>query len=275
MIPKTILLIDDEVEINEILSKKIKAEGHHVYTAFNGVEALEQLKDIRPDLILLDLNMPVMSGIDFYQKICDSDGRPQYPVLIMTGLIDMEQVFKDFHIDGFITKPFHPEDLIKEIENIFQGFDSQKLDEERKLDLESRRIIIVDNDPQALEKIAAVFKEKGYQVQTATDAVSAVEKIREHPIQLALINLNLPDIPGDLLTLRLKQMATTASVTCILYVPRSFGGDAAFLKRLEEKSGIRKVQEYTLPNELLEEVNFIYSQGLDEEEMEEDEEPVW
>src|SRR5882757_5893304 len=97
-----ILILEDEKEIAEIYAKQLKNKGYASVLAYNGLEGLEKLKEIKPDLILLDLNMPEMGGVEFYQHICDAQNKPKHPVLVITGRADLESLFKDFHIEGFI-----------------------------------------------------------------------------------------------------------------------------------------------------------------------------
>ena len=83
---KLILAIDDEPDLLEMEKFQFEAKGYKVETANDGLEGLEKLKTIKPDLIILDLNMPRMGGVEFYQKICDEKNMPRYPVLILTAI---------------------------------------------------------------------------------------------------------------------------------------------------------------------------------------------
>ena len=66
------------------------------------------------------MNMPQMGGMEFYQEICYGGSRPKYPVLVLTARANMEQLFKEINIDGFMVKPFEINDLFYEIETIIQ-----------------------------------------------------------------------------------------------------------------------------------------------------------
>lgn len=118
---KTILLIDDEIDLIEMVQFQLQAKGFNVVTANNGQEGLERLQTIQPDLIVLDMNMPKMGGIEFYQKICDSRSKPRYPIFILTARANLEQLFKDFEIKGFMAKPFAIDQLIAKINEIVAG----------------------------------------------------------------------------------------------------------------------------------------------------------
>ncbi len=115
---KTILIIDDEVDLAEMVGFQLKAKGFEVVIAHNGVEGLEQLKTVTPQLIILDMNMPKMGGIEFYKNICDFSAKPRYPVFVLTARANMERLFKDFDVAGFLAKPFDIGELTRKVEEI-------------------------------------------------------------------------------------------------------------------------------------------------------------
>ena len=92
--PKRILLIDDEINLQQLVKVVLSAKGYNVTTADNGKDGLEKLEAADPDLIILDMNMPVMGGVEFYQRICDAWSQPKYPILILTARANMEDFFQ-------------------------------------------------------------------------------------------------------------------------------------------------------------------------------------
>ena len=72
---KKILIIDDEVDLAQMLGFQFKAKGFEVQTASDGLAGLESVHQFKPDLIILDINMPRMGGIEFYSKICGTNGQ--------------------------------------------------------------------------------------------------------------------------------------------------------------------------------------------------------
>ena len=115
-----LLIIDDEEYLRENLKYVFEKKGYAVALAADGVEGLKALETCTPDLILLDLNMPNMGGVEFFQRICDGD-RPKVPVLILTARaamgslykdFKMEQFFRDFNVDGVMSKPFELQVLV-------------------------------------------------------------------------------------------------------------------------------------------------------------------
>ncbi|MGE0268655.1 MAG: response regulator [Candidatus Omnitrophota bacterium] len=119
-----ILLIDDEIDLAEMTAYQLKAKGFKVELASNGQEGLDKLQTFTPHLIILDLNMPVMGGLEFYQHILDENKKPKFPVLILTARAYLDNVLSGLSIEGYITKPFELEDLLKRVksatEKLFQ-----------------------------------------------------------------------------------------------------------------------------------------------------------
>jgi len=117
---KMILLIDDDIDLQQLTKITLKAKGYVVETANNGLEGLSKLETIKPDLIILDMNMPKLGGLGFYQKILNSQDRPRYPVLVLTARTNLEQLLTQMNIDGFIAKPFEIDDLIRKVDTIIE-----------------------------------------------------------------------------------------------------------------------------------------------------------
>lgn len=115
---KKILVIDDDPEFLDTMSSCLKSLHYDIVLASNGKEGLNCLKNETPDLILLDLIMPVMSGSEFY-KIIKSDSRCQkIPVLIVTGREQPGELVEPLGDDEFISKPVDLHSLGHEIETL-------------------------------------------------------------------------------------------------------------------------------------------------------------
>ena len=113
----TILIIDDNQQIREMLKSDLEMEGYTVYLAKNGEEGLRQLKTYSPSVIILDLNMPVMGGIEFLKKL-DFQNRHSSSIIVLTGYgsdDDIEECYS-LGIQSFLRKPvniFELEGLVK------------------------------------------------------------------------------------------------------------------------------------------------------------------
>ena len=257
-----IMLIDDEKDLVDMLSFQFQAKGYDTVTASNGLEGLEMLNKVRPDLIVLDLNMPKMGGIEFYQKICGSDGRPAYPVLVLTARANMEQLFKDLEIDGFMAKPFDVDQLIQEAEIIIKkkAQISKVVQQDKKSLL--RSVYVIENDQPVREEIALALLRAGYRVACASTGTSGLELLSLSSPQLAVVNLGLPDIAGDVVALRALRMAKTSGVLFLLYEKRDPRRLQVVREQIGHKTGIMDLIEYETAQEIVGAVNSAIQRGL-------------
>lgn len=89
---KKILVVEDEAPMLTVLKEKLELEGFNVLTATNGEEGLLEVKNGKPDLVLLDILMPVMDGITMLKKMRETDYGREIPVIVLTNLFDAEKV---------------------------------------------------------------------------------------------------------------------------------------------------------------------------------------
>lgn len=100
-----VLVVDDEVGICKVLEEFLTAKDHDVYTAFDGDTAIEKVKALKPQVVLLDVSLPGRDGIEVLQAIRKID--PAIGVVMVTGLMDREQAVKTFELGAYdyVTKP--------------------------------------------------------------------------------------------------------------------------------------------------------------------------
>ena len=103
---KLILVVDDEENIRELLRESLEDEGYRVNVAKNGQEAVEKVRALHPDTVLMDVKMPVMSGMDAFLKIKES--QPDLPVIFLTafGSSDLAISAMKSGAYDYLTKPF-------------------------------------------------------------------------------------------------------------------------------------------------------------------------
>jgi CheY-like chemotaxis protein len=110
--PVSVLVIDDDDDIRNLVAEILEGEGYSVATASNGVEALTILRQSTPRLILLDLNMPVMNGAEFNQARCENPDLRQIPTVIMSAADRMHERVGHLDLAGAIAKPIELEGLL-------------------------------------------------------------------------------------------------------------------------------------------------------------------
>ena len=104
--PKTILIVDDQKGVRRLLEELFKMEGWNVYTASDGIEAVSQVKASSPDIVLMDMKMPNMNGLESSSQILALC--PDMKIIMMTAYGEMDVVKKALEVGvrRCITKPF-------------------------------------------------------------------------------------------------------------------------------------------------------------------------
>ena len=255
-----ILIVDDEEDLRDMMTFQFEARGFEVVTASDGLEGLERLQTMSPSLIILDVNMPRMGGIEMYERICDPEGKPSHPVLILTARSNTEHLFKKLSIDGFMAKPFEVDELINEAEVIIRKYDRKVPNKQSRPQL-LESVYIVNDDEAESNAIAVAMLNAGYRVALASSGLSALELMAKAPPQLALVKLGLSDIPGDVLILRALHMAKTCEVKFILFETQDSRQIEIVRRRLSEKSGVLGIISYSRTEELVEGVTTVIAKG--------------
>ena len=149
---KTILVVDDEPRMVRFVKMNLDLEGYLTIEANNGIQALEKVRDLNPDLVLLDVEMPGMDGFETLKRVREiSDAA----VIMLTVRSDEDDRIKglDLGADDYVTKPFSPRELSSRIRAVLRRFEQPgrpdqqivTIDDRLQVDLQ-RRDVIVDGE---------------------------------------------------------------------------------------------------------------------------------
>ena len=118
-----VLLVDDYPDAREMYAEYLEFSGFEVVEAENGMEALQRAVETSPDIILMDLSLPVMDGWEATRRLKADKRTAPIPVVALTGhaLAGISEGAKKAGCDAFVTKPCLPEDLVKEIRKILDA----------------------------------------------------------------------------------------------------------------------------------------------------------
>ena len=118
---KKILVADDEQQLALAVKIRLQSRGYQVVTAGDGRQALELAEKEQPDLIILDVLMPVMDGYSCLRELNARFGRSRIPIIILTARDRMKDLFELEGIVDYVIKPFDHEDLLVRIERAFKN----------------------------------------------------------------------------------------------------------------------------------------------------------
>ena len=118
-----ILAVDDEKHIVRLVQITLEKEGYELVTASTGREALEKVASEKPDLVVMDVMMPEMDGLEALEKMKSDPATANIPVIMLTAKAQDSDVFRGWQsgADLYLTKPFNPAELVTFVKRIFQG----------------------------------------------------------------------------------------------------------------------------------------------------------
>lgn len=120
---KKVLIADDEEDVKAVLQMFLQSRGYDVITAYDGLDAIDQVNREKPDLVLLDIMMPMIDGFEVCRKIKANPDTNPIPVVMLSAAGHAESVQKGLDVGAvdYLVKPFEPEQLLKLIQKIIPG----------------------------------------------------------------------------------------------------------------------------------------------------------
>lgn len=121
---KKILVVDDEIKICEVIRSYLEHSGYEVFESYNGRVAIDMFDKINPNLIILDLMMPDITGEDVCKKIRK---KSRIPIIMLTAKVEEEDILNglDIGADDYITKPFSPKQLVARVAALLRRADGE------------------------------------------------------------------------------------------------------------------------------------------------------
>ena len=120
--PKKILIVEDEPDIAQLVKLYLEKDGFHTNVATSGVEALKLIKSERPDLLILDLMLPEIDGIEVCKKVRTTPDTALLPIIMLTAKAEESDTIIGLELgaDDYVTKPFSPKALVARVKALFR-----------------------------------------------------------------------------------------------------------------------------------------------------------
>ncbi|MFH1645043.1 MAG: response regulator [Candidatus Omnitrophota bacterium] len=115
---KKVLVVDDEIDILKIVAFRLEKAGYKVLKAVDGNEALNVIEKERPNLILLDLRLPLIDGYEVRRRLLRNEELKKIPIILITASIlkPIEEKIEEMQVQDYVIKPFEMEDLLSKVE---------------------------------------------------------------------------------------------------------------------------------------------------------------
>jgi two-component system cell cycle response regulator len=250
--PARILVVDDEPQNLELMEAMLISSGYEVSLASRGEEAITLAHEQKPDLILLDLMMPGLSGFEVCARIKGDRETASIPVLFVTALSQISDKERALAAGGddFLSKPFHQAELLARVEallkvrHVNRGLD-QALAYLHGLELSRHdrqpsrpaapttpgtsagTILVVDDSPAARQLFSDVLRDAGYVTHEAANGEQALDIARQQAVDIILLDIMMPGLSGLEVLARLGELRPDSPVIIITASPTSDNAIAA------------------------------------------------
>jgi len=190
----TILIVDDDLMLLSLLTDTLHSVGYDTRSASEGVSAMEVIREEDIDIVIADISMPGMDGIELLQKI--KDVHPRLPVILMTG-VSMNGIRSralQAGADGFLDKPFR----LSAIEDMMVRLVNKRTSQ-------ASNILILDDNNEHMDSLGLILEGIGYSVTKTLDVAEAFRIISSDQIDTVITDLKMPVMSGVDVARRVKE----------------------------------------------------------------------
>jgi DNA-binding NtrC family response regulator len=176
-----ILVVDDDVDLADTLSDILTALGIHVEIAHDGCKAIEKIKTKMFDIVLMDIKMPRMNGVESYKKI--KQIRSETTVVLMTAYAAQDLIAEALKegVYGIWYKPVEIPKIVKLVENTPK---------------KGALLLVIDDDLSTCETLVDILQQKGYRLTQVSSGEEAKSRLKENDYDLVFIDVKMPVMNG-------------------------------------------------------------------------------
>ena len=204
---KKILLVDDELKIREMFYELFSLRGYKIITAPGGEEGIEILKKEKVDLVLLDIKMETIDGIETLKRIREFDSRTK--IIMLTALED-EELDRQARLNGatgLMRKSWGILTIAKIVSSL--------LDEKLEFSEDKKRILIADDEPEVCALLKDFLTKKGFKPTIAISGEEALEKVKQDNPVIVLLDINMPGMDGLMTLKKIKEIGEHIGIIVI------------------------------------------------------------
>lgn len=196
---KIIVLVEDEEVMVNLLVGKLERAGYVVKAALDGVAGLELIRNTNPDLVLLDMMLPRLSGAGVIEKLAEEKLLPKIPVIVISNSgqpIEIDHALKLGVRDYLIKVNFDPNELMQKISRFFGADEKMKKAPSSGFKTADAHVLIIEDDVFLVELLERKFEQEHFRTYRAMDVEQARAIIASEPIDVILLDIVLPGIDG-------------------------------------------------------------------------------
>jgi CheY-like chemotaxis protein len=219
-IPVRVLVVDDHLGTATTLARAISqlGPGVNVIPATSGQEALERVKHEAADILITDMIMPEMTGLQLLETLQNHPaGRPTFSFLITAyDVPGLKLAARRLNVTEIFTKPVNPERICQTVVQMVEKIAQAKPAQKEVVSKRQFTILIADDQPDNLILLTRYLESEGYNYLKAKDGVEALEKVREQRPDLVLLDVNMPNKDGFTVLEELRADPATQNIPVII-----------------------------------------------------------
>jgi signal transduction histidine kinase/DNA-binding response OmpR family regulator len=197
-----ILVVDDDPSVRQLIARHLEQEGWKTVQAGSASDALDMARELRPQLITLDIMMPDASGWWVLEKLKADPETASIPVLVVSIVDDRRLVFA-LGASDYLSKPYDRPHLIEKVHGLLP-------------DLKDKRVLVVDDDEDSRSLMARLLREEGAQVLEVPDGAQGLAAASQWFPDLVLLDLMMPGMSGFEMVARLRATPTAANIPIVI-----------------------------------------------------------
>ncbi|MGB9738699.1 MAG: ATPase [Chloroflexus aggregans] len=209
-----ILVIDDDPTIGELFNRLIPKTEAYVVVAHTGAEGLRLATDLIPELIVLDMNLPDLHGIEVLARLCEDPTLAKIPIVVLT-IDDQAQRGLTFAVSEYLVKPVAPDKLIQVVQQHCRRTPNEATD----------YILIVEDNQALAEMVARTLHTAGWHTEVVSDGEAGLIAVRSKPPGLILLDYLLPKLDGLQFLEALRADPVGRDIPVILMTARDLSAD--------------------------------------------------
>jgi PAS domain S-box-containing protein len=199
-----VLVVDDEEQDRELLANYLSPEGYRIVTAASGDEAISKARDLRPDVITLDILMPTGSGWEMLYRLRNTPETAKTPIVVVS-IVDQRQLGFSLGAAEYLVKPVSKEILLEALSRhiIADG-------------TASFTCLVIDDDQETLRLVSEVLQAVGCSPVAIDNGKNALEFLKEHKVDVILLDLLMPEMDGFEVLRRVKESPSLQNLPIVI-----------------------------------------------------------
>lgn len=215
---KKILIIEDEQILGDILLNKLYEEGYNAFWELNGEDGMKKMREVKPELVLLDILMPKKDGYEVLEEMAGDAELKQIPVVVISNSgqpVEIERILKLGAKDYIVKAQFSPDEVLEKVRK-YLG-DGKETAAPSSGMAAKVKLLVVEDDPFLSSLAAGRLQKEGYKVSVAADGAMALKAMSEDVPDLVLLDIIMPGMNGFEVLRMMRANPATKDISVIIF----------------------------------------------------------